>query len=224
MTLFKLKSLECDGLFHVLDMIVSERIYLSTRDLMNDPEEGMFTYPEENCEWPESANKDWDNDWERLKSAEKLRNIVDSQRFTCFVESINNPLMWAHYAGGFRGVALEYTFDAFTKYDIRKIEYNGLSAISKSQMEEVIAGKSKPQDVGILKRKSPHWCYENEWRLYGTGDAQYVDNVKPQAVIFGTKESGDRTTVLREITYKFGVKVKYLTPELKGSEWEYHVT
>ena len=111
MRLFKLKSFEGNGLLYILDMIISNRIYLSTCDSMNDIGEGNWEY----------ANS---KDSEYIEKASKLREIVDAQRFTCFLDSIKNPLMWAHYTGGFSGVALEYDFDS-EQYDIRMCRDSG---------------------------------------------------------------------------------------------------
>ena len=197
MKLFKLKSFDGNGLFHVLDMIVNERLYLSRCDSMNDINEGNWEYTNS-------------KDNEYIEKAKKLREIIDAQRFTCFLASINNPLMWAHYAGGFSGVALEYNFDP-EQYDIRKIDYDGIPSISKDQMKKVIAGELLPQDIGILKQKSGCWGYEDEWRLYGKGDAQYIENIRPQAVILGVKKS-KYISLLREITRRWGIKVGYLLP------------
>ena len=195
MRLFKLKSFEGNGLFYIIDMIIRERICLSTCDSMNDIGEGNWEY---------TNNKDT----EYIEKAKKLREIVDAQRFTCFLDSINNPLMWAHYAGGFSGVALEYDFDS-EQYDIRKIIYEGIPRVSMVQMEGVIAGKLSPQDIGILKQKSKCWRYEGEWRLYGKGKVQYIENIRPKAVIFGVKDS-KYSSLLREITRKWNISIGYL--------------
>ena len=50
MKLYKFKSLEGDGLLHSLDMIVNERIYLSTCDSKNDPYEGSWYQKESRSE------------------------------------------------------------------------------------------------------------------------------------------------------------------------------
>lgn len=42
MKLYRFRSLHGDGLLYALDMIVNRRIYLSTHDEMNDPDEGAF--------------------------------------------------------------------------------------------------------------------------------------------------------------------------------------
>ncbi len=195
MKLYKLKSVDGDGFFYTLDMIVNERIFLSTCESMNDINEGRWILAD-------GLNKS------NTGSAEKLRKLVDSQRFTCFVDEIFNPLMWAHYAGGFRGIALEYEIDE-EKYDLRKIDYDGIPCISNIQVENVLHGKLLPQDIGILKRKENYWDYEGEWRLYGKDGNSYLYNIRPQSVILGTKNI-KYAEILKKITRKLDVHFGYM--------------
>jgi hypothetical protein len=195
--LFKLKSFEGDGLLHVLDIVIHNRLYLSTCDYVNDVDEGS---------WKISDKRDQ----ESIEIAGLVREIVDRQRFTCFVESINNPLMWAHYAGGFSGVALEYNLSQGS-LDIRKIDYDGIPEVSVDQMRCIVSGNYTPQDVGILKSKAQCWDYEDEWRLYGKGDQLYVEDIKPESVIFGARKN-KCDAVVKKIARQFEVKVGYLRP------------
>jgi hypothetical protein len=198
MKLFKLKSLEGDGLLHVLDMLIHDRIYLTTYHPMNDIEEGNWCYGSE-------FNMEYQN------ASKPVRSIVEKLRFTSFVESVNNPLMWAHYAGGFSGVALEYELDP-TVLDIRKIEYIGEPKVSLEELGQIVDGNILPQDVGILRSKAPCWDYEDEWRLYGNSADHYLNNIKPQALIFGIRDFCTEYDVIKKIAGKFEIKMGYLTP------------
>jgi len=162
----------------MLDMIVNERIYLSTCDSMNDADEGSWKILEHH-------NKSKNPDKKYIQKAKMLRDIIDTQLYTCFVETINHPLMWAHYAGGFSGVAFAYDLDP-SLYDIRKIDYLGTPIISLDDIEKILRGECLPQDVGILKQKAGCWEYENEWRLFSHDNGcQYINKIKPNAVILG---------------------------------------
>jgi hypothetical protein len=199
MKLYKLKSVDGDGFFYTLDMIVNDRIFLSTCESMNDINEGRWTLEDGQNE----SNK---------RSANKLRKLINSRRFTCFVDGIYNPLMWAHYAGGFSGIALEYEIDE-KKYDLRKIYYDGIPCISNIQVEGILHDKLLPQDIGILKRKENYWNYEGEWRLYGKDrNNSYLNNIRPQSVIFGTKDT-KYGEILRKIISKLDVRIGYLVQE-----------
>jgi hypothetical protein len=204
MKLFKLKSFERDGLLHILDMIVYERLYLSTYHPMNDVDEGSWAYGSE----PTA---------QYIESSRLVREIVDKVRFTSFIESINNPLMWAHYAGGFSGIALEYDLNP-ESLDIRKIEYTGKPKVTREQQEQIIEAEILPQDAGILRSKEKCWEYEDEWRLYGNSDKQYILNTKPCSIIFGITSS-PHFQVLKKIAVHFGLRKGYLNPT-NGSGYE----
>lgn len=197
MKLYKMQSFNGDGLLHALDMIISKRIYLSTRDYMNDPDEGSW-----NC----TTHKD--NSY--LEVAKSVSAIVDAQRFTCFLKSINNPLMWAHYAGGFSGIAIQYNLDT-RKLDIREMKYDGVPVLSIQQLKSISTGECSPQDTGILRSKAKCWDYEDEWRLYGKGEDRYIEEIKPDSIIFGGRQN-KYISVVREVARKFDIRVGYLNP------------
>lgn len=204
MNLYKLRSLDGTGLHYLLDMIVKERLYLSTCTKMNDVDEG-------NWEYMENKDKTY------IENAEKLRHIVNRTRFTSFLSKINNPLMWAHYAGGFSGVALEYDIDE-TKLDLREIDYHGTPFITSKGMEDVVQGKLRPQDIGLLKQKAKCWDYETEWRLFGEENQEYIENIKPIRIIFGVRPN-DHIEVLRDISKKYGLKRAYMN-QISDIEYE----
>lgn len=143
--------------------------------------------------------------------SQKFRELIDSQRFTCFLDDIDNPLMWAHYAGGFSGVAFEYEIDE-TKSDVREIDYIGVPKVTKSQVETVLSGEVKPQDIGLLQQKESYWSYEGEWRLYANNGAKYLNAIKPRSIIFGARGT-KHAEVLRKIARKLDIRVGYMVPE-----------
>lgn len=200
MQLFKLRSMEGDGFFYALDMMTNERIYLSTCECMNDVNEGIW-------DWKFTSGFDK----EHREVAQRFRELIDAQRFTCFLDDIDNPLMWAHYAGGFSGVAFAYEIDE-SKFDVRKIDYDGVPKVTKSQAETVLSGDQLPQDIGILRQKESYWTYEGEWRLYANNGAKYINTIKPQSIIFGARGT-KHDEVLRKIARKLDIRVGYMVPE-----------
>lgn len=202
MKLYKYKSLHGDGFLQALDMIVCERIYLSISDSMNDPDEGSWSVIEH-----QDNNKHPDQEY--LDIAKKVRKITDAQKFTCFTKCATNPLLWAHYAGGFSGIALEYEFDEST-YDIREIDYTGIASVNLRQLQKIEEGSVSPQDIGILKTKAECWTYEGEYRIFGTEhDASYLCNIKPKSIILGVKDS-KFSDLFKNISRKYGIAISYL--------------
>lgn len=202
MKLYKLKSLHGDGLLHVVDLIVNERIYLSTHEFMNDINEAHW-----------KCVGDCIRDIPFRETAQEFRKHADSIRFTCFIEDICNHLMWAHYAGGFRGVALEYEIDP-SRHRVKKIDYRGMPNVTKEAMDEVLKGRIHITETGVLKRKDSFWEYEDEWRVFGDPVSYYIQDKKPKALIFGSRlpESSVQHTVLKKISRMCGIKIGYLVP------------
>jgi len=198
--LYKYRATSGSGLLYILDAIVNNRIYLSNCDAMNDPEEGSW----DNCEDQPTLIKS-----NYLEAARSLRQIVDSTRFTSFTKECTNPLLWAHYAGGFSGIVFEYEFDQ-SEYDIRPIEYKGKVKLTLDKILDVVNRVRMPQDIGILMRKNMCWAYEQEYRLFNsnTSDGMYIKN-KPTRVIFGVRKSNE-DDILLQIVRKYNIKVGYL--------------
>jgi hypothetical protein len=199
MRLYKLRSIREDGHLYALDAMVNERIFLSTCTSMNDINEGQWECVE-----------DCVGDKKIRATAEEFRKFVDSSRFTCFVKGIENHLMWAHYAGGFTGVAFEYEIDD-EKHDIRPIDYDGMPKIEEAKMLRVLAGEKRPQDFGVLKQKDPGWKYEDEWRLFANDRRQYLTGIRPLSVVMGNRESVRHET-LAKVARLLGIRIGNLVP------------
>ena len=206
MKLYKFKSLEGDGLKHALDMIVNQRVFLATLKDMNDPEEGNRKLVDIGESYKQPG-------WQ--KKINDFKTVVEATRFTSFTEKANNPLLWAHYAGGFSGVAFEYDFPEDT-YDIRPITYKGRPTITIADMERVTNRDIEPQDVDILRHKAPFWEYEDEYRLY-----QYPYNkahfikIKPSQIVLGSRAT-DTSNLFKSIAEQFAIPISLLLPNGEG--------
>lgn len=203
MKLYKFKSLLGDSFLHSLDMIVNERLFLATCDYMNDPEEGAW---------------DVDNlpiNEKYLDSAQKIRDLVDSIRFTSFTSSYDNELLWAHYAGGFSGICFEYEVDDSLD-NLMPMRYQGKPTLSDDEVTQIAGKMIKPQDAGLLLSKSVCWSYEKEYRLFLSPDDRdkYV-SINPTMVIFGARGL-KYNDVFRQITKKYDIPYAYLSKGRNG--------
>lgn len=203
MKLYKFKSLENEGFFYAVDMIVNERVYLATCDQINDPEEGTWDMPGLNSSGRTNQNAPSFSRNEYLQHAKELRSVIDAIRFASFAgeTSVGEPLLWAHYAGGFRGVAFEYNVDD-AQYDIRPVDYdNKKIELTIEQMRKLLAGEILPQDVDVLRRKAECWGYEDEYRLYQTVGEPSENNkyvaLKLSRVVLGCQNS-EKAKVVRD--------------------------
>jgi hypothetical protein len=172
---------------------------------MNDPDEGSWQVFEhkEKIKHPDQPY---------LNSAKIARQIIDRQRFTCFTKSATEPLLWAHYAGGFSGIALEYELDE-RKYDIRLVEYEGRACVTLEQLQKIAEGINPPQDFGILNTKAKCWHYENEYRVFGSkSDSNYLDDIAPESIILGITDS-TYSDVFEKISRKYCIRISYLNKD-----------
>jgi hypothetical protein len=200
MRLYKYKSLAGDGLLHALDMIVNRRIFLPTSDMMNDPAEGGF----ENEPYPEDQADHYRSEYERL------RIRIENMRFTSFSANGDNPLLWAHYAGGFSGVAFEYEIpENHPDYVLLPVRYKGSPSITFDICQGILNENKAVYDYGILLSKRQFWSYENEHRLFMRSTASYFPGITPTGIIMGGKNYR-HDSIFTQIARKFGIKTGHL--------------
>lgn len=110
--------------------------------------------------------------------------VISSVGYYCMTTKPDNLLMWAHYADSHKGVCL--------KFDILKdldsflvpvpVDYN-----SRYKDFDCLNGDL----LSVLRRKSPDWMYEDEYRIIKT-DHQGLWNIKQDClveIIFGCRTS-----------------------------------
>lgn len=145
MKLYKFRSLCTERDFERIDEIIrTSCFWTSTFFDMNDPMEGVFYFP--------------------LSTNEKMtiftRYILsqkNSYKICSFSQTFENPLLWGHYASGFKGVAIEIDVDG---NDIYKVNY--MNSIVDIKLD------GQPADdivKEILTTKLTPWAYEREYRF-----------------------------------------------------------
>lgn len=106
---------------------------------------------------------------------ESIHQHVQGFGICCLAESVDNFLMWSHYADGHRGFCLEFDTSYFPFVESRPIEYaDSFPPLSIEGLLENAApvDSGKPVDnrdpvlVKYLSTKAPCWGYEGEWRLF----------------------------------------------------------
>lgn len=139
MRLYKFKSL-ADFEF-VADIIMNNRLYAADFRSLNDPMEGLF----HNYGSKKSIIDSID--------AAKQKHLVCSLSKDC-----TSPLLWAHYADGFKGVCIEVEVNEniLTPYII---EYTKESPVVSYDRSDKLMGEPKPDPnelaVEALTRKFP---------------------------------------------------------------------
>ena len=182
--LYKFRSL--DSLQFVLDIIVNQRLYAATLDTMNDPMEGVYTH-EANI--PEEA-------------IIALEEHKKSLKFSSLSKYDSNPLMWAHYANGCRGVAIGLEFK--DGVDFRDVIYGAQSQLSVNKPSTLERAKQ------VLSYKSDFWLYEDEVRAFAE-KGNYVP-VTVKEIILGERTDRSQKALLKKI-------VSAVEPKIQIKEW-----
>jgi hypothetical protein len=131
------------------DIIINKRLYCSEWINLNDPMEGMFEYSYESKPGFDVAKRVMG-----IKEAKRKYKICSLSA------TYDSHLLWAHYAGGFDGVAIEIELPAKNP-NIKKVEPRGVfaSVNLKNALDEKEVAKT------ILFSKYDVWSYEKEIRI-----------------------------------------------------------
>lgn len=142
-----------------LDIMFNRRLFCSDWKMLNDPMEGMFVFSHQT-----SDGYDYKKEIQQIIE-EKKRLKVCSLSAT-----YESHLLWAHYAGGFDGCAIEIEIPD-NHHSIKQIEYRGVFA------NLAMPNISSPDELAnqVLSSKYREWEYEQEVRILQTNEWFYLD-------------------------------------------------
>jgi len=130
---------------------------------------------------------------------------VDRWGVCALSESVDDPLLWAHYSGGHQGYCVELALSGHAlerdnshllphrvQYSDRRLEAR------TSEWLRLMSGRAGVGSVlEMLAHKDQRWKYEREWRLIAQPSAQSrsIPPAAMTAVILGDRcsESDERT-------------------------------
>ena len=179
MKLYKYKSLHNFG--HVAEIICENRFYAAQYYELNDPMEGLFYYEE-------GTKKEYIDE---IKEGKKRLRICS------FSKDPRNPLLWAHYANGFKGICIEVEIDkqspALDIFDIAKVEYSAVRIHFTNKATRI--RRELPRI--ILRQKAKEWSDEKEVRLLS--NSEYIQHgIKIKAILLGLRTPDIlRNTIIR---------------------------
>lgn len=131
-----------------LDILLNRRLFCSDWRELNDPMEGMFVYSTDG----------------RESHAQRVVKGIGSAKSRYKVCSLSRDfqshLLWAHYANGFDGLAIEVDLPDDDQ-DVRQVEYRGVFAFL--DMDQVVDEDDAARR--ILYSKYNEWSYEEEVRI-----------------------------------------------------------
>lgn len=194
-----------DVLDHLIQQIRTNSLYISSINF-NDVIDPLLSVYINKKKRGNRQNRRW---------FKLLSEAMDGMRVSCFcpekmhfnrthINSIENHLMWAHYANKHSGLCIKYRIkpEAINKYNqpdsfcfLAKVQYSNKNI--------------KLQDITLddaLVQKSLIWEYENEYRLiyFSTLENKEsticINDIIPEAIYLGAKISdSNRAKILKEL-------------------------
>ena len=174
-TFFRYRPISVNSLFEISSTV----FFASPASAFNDPFDCSF-------EWSKPSSDDIDNhlnyiDRDLDQSARdevqvacedlklKFNKAVSNLGITCFTTDPLNPLMWAHYSDGHRGICLEYKREGvlLDPEKFKPVSYDRAKKVLWSPLSFLSTGFNNVGDFfeQVVYTKLPEWGYENEWRL-----------------------------------------------------------
>lgn len=151
MLAYKFRS--ASQLHFALDIILNNRLHCSDWRELNDPMEGQFAYSYR-------ATDERDH-------SEEVAEIISHKRrlLVCSLSrTFNCHLLWAHYASGFSGLAVEVELPE-RAHNVRLVEYRGV--FGHVLFDRVVDPAQAAEE--ILSSKYDEWAYEQEVRILQPG-------------------------------------------------------
>ena len=138
---------------------------------------------------------------EIIKYSEEVGKQLKELRVCALTKSFNNHLLWAHYAGGYTGVAIEIELDA---EDVTEVVY-GDEFVFLSQLIDSYSPEAAARQV--LARKYKDWSYEGEVRLI-TKSEFYPLTHPISHVIVGSRTNPALVSALHLMCSHFGIPLE----------------
>jgi len=166
------------------------------------------------------------------ESKKGLRNLMG---VSCFTTKPRNSPMWAHYAEGYQGICLEWTFPEKGEHfylpdGVEKVSPLVLQPLKYADERAVcrIFDDSIPQANALYQSiitKSSDWSYEDEYRLITPG---YVGKVyyhvyRLSAIIIGCKATPERIHEIKDFVRKIKYQPRLYQAQLSERIFDYEI-
>lgn len=130
---------------------------------------------------------------------EATEEALASFGYFCMTTKPDNLLMWAHYADSHRGVCVKFDIlkdlDTFTvpipvEYDEHYIDFDTIDG----------------DLLSVIRRKSPEWKYENEYRIVKAGyhGCKEIASESIMEIIFGCRTPKEDINTIKELASTLG--------------------
>ncbi len=131
-----------------------------------------------------------------LKVSKRVREL----RVCALSSTIDNHLLWAHYAGGYSGLAIEVDVP---EPDAAAVEYWDKSIFMSDLKEQSVDAAART----VLLRKYEDWSYEKEVRIVGT-DPYYRLTQPISRVVLGSRVTPAVTAALQILCRHYDIELE----------------
>ncbi|HSY99985.1 MAG TPA: hypothetical protein VK788_10835 [Terriglobales bacterium] len=173
-----------------MDIIFEQRLYCPDWRSLNDAVEGTPVF---------SCRREEVKRYSRY--ADQVMKEMDRIRVCSLSLTFDSHLLWAHYASGWDGLAIEVELPQ-KDGAIREVEYGGFYyCISPS------AGTAKESARRVLTSRHPDWSYEKEVRVFA--DSEWYQLQSPvKRVIVGHRMNASMRETLRILCAEKGIPLR----------------
>ena len=191
--------------------LVNNQLYLPTKDGLNDPTEGVYGDDALRMFFKVFSKYSHNVEEQYNKFTDKFRNVG----VYSLSKSFDNELLWAYYASGHTGFAIEYDIDIleqslnYNTYakQLYKFDVEYLNDVPQIDIS-IIRGN---EIVEMLKRfigtKSSSWAHEKEVRLIFENTGLFeIDFKAVTAIYFGCRMPGSDIDYIMEKLKGRGLK------------------
>ncbi|WP_321331532.1 DUF2971 domain-containing protein [uncultured Bacteroides sp.] len=170
---FKYRGLS-NGFFFI-DILLNKRLYTAKLNELNDPMEGRYLYN------PEQYSD------QNISDIKKRQN---SLRICSLSKTLNNTLLWSHYADGHRGIALG--IELKSKNEVCPLKYSS-NCLSLDPYCTTTA-------INILAHKEKDWSYEKEVRVFSKR-RKFIE-IKIRIIVLGMKMKPEEKDTVKKLLAK----------------------
>lgn len=136
------------------DIIINNRLWCSDWRRLNDPMEGMFSYSTRSSD-----------EQDRSEQVAEIIRYKRNLKICSLSRTFDSHLLWAHYASGFEGLAIEVELPDEAP-EVRVLTYRGVFA--QIRIDGELDAERTAEEV--LSSKYKEWEYEQEVRIVQQGD------------------------------------------------------
>lgn len=210
---------------YLLDSLVKSQLFFAPRNQLNDPFDCNINIPNALDHLIRSVNGEKSELLKKFRGdtdvLTRFDNNVDPLGICSFSLTLNETLMWSHYANDHKGICLRY--DVPEEFLNNPDEIIGVSKVSyePNSVSDWLNSNIELYDkdhqgfiINLLKTlltsKAPSWSYEEEVRIIRPVVGLYeIPRETLTHIIFGLQTSVSDESLIRSITDTYYASVKF---------------